>query len=1001
MSSFSDWNKALLEEYFSPASCGEAVWLQIDRHELDSFGLHIGGADGLISAVEHGPPWIQLDYANCATVALKLVEQRRAKTTQAGYIDPGVLDNNYANARAPTYLPILALWVLASSELSDRGFYAKVGEMLCQHFPNTPSLTNAMSRVWEDLERWSDRECAGRFGIFRLRVLGEHRFVGIPKSQCLATRRDVRGMCALFSAAGLRPRQTLTPLVFGRLADLAKDSHYISAGLRSAFSNSLYRDPLEEILSRAIEAWDGRRPPTTGASSTSHGKSAPKSLETDQRTTLELAPSGIDSEGWEVRWRFSASGHASDCFLVIDGVQVPSRLEPWSGCFSSRGDTQHQSLLRSLLAKTASSEVHHGIEYVDRDAPELGGGARVGRIDCRAVRILTWDAPDPNFGEVLVERGLPVFGPVYLVCSSSSRESLIRYLRNESIQFIDIPPNGLPDGWALICIEHAERLSLSQRLGLSDEDEAEAVSARLRFVGGRPILRGGLRFYAWYDLPMLEMEALPNVSIAADGVDLVALQKIEPHRDPPLVRRFAIRLLDEPRLSFDFRAVLRGQTVASVRLRISPPEGAGIGPVRSYSFDSIGRGKADDLGLRGVSIGDATCVGTVGFTSGALEIESCAIGIDRGAWPHESGCGKFLDSLAQLGSVSYGIARDQLARLADSEMQPTLLMLDLRSRAFLELQVDEKGHLVRVHAVPPTLYSLPATVGGIPLFGVCGSLRIQQWVELFSRQDCISFLEPSRHGRLPTLRLAILEESAHEVADSIGLKFEQLPCGAISRWAGSIEVAKSELVPWGWCNFSADLNQLQRLHPKTAQFIAVPSGAMVVDTSTKCQLFRFDDPQVHGLQVYMLGTISADTQPRFSFIHDSRWGVWISESAFAAMLRDRLERVDVFPWPIHYSECQRSLWLPARMKPPLVIERALTVCSGSGPQEVASVGFKIGEKIELRRQDSGARVGFLSPVYEAFVPGTWLCYEWVPPEVATLVGALLGGKILPLSDSKG
>jgi len=48
MSLFVDWNALLLEEYFPPASNGEESWLQASHHELDSFGIHLGGADGLI-----------------------------------------------------------------------------------------------------------------------------------------------------------------------------------------------------------------------------------------------------------------------------------------------------------------------------------------------------------------------------------------------------------------------------------------------------------------------------------------------------------------------------------------------------------------------------------------------------------------------------------------------------------------------------------------------------------------------------------------------------------------------------------------------------------------------------------------------------------------------------------------------------------------------------------------------------------------------------------------
>jgi hypothetical protein len=54
-----------------------------------------------------------------------------------------------------------------------------------------------------------------------------------------------------------------------------------------------------------------------------------------------------------------------------------------------------------------------------------------------------------------------------------------------------------------------------------------------------------------------------------------------------------------------------------------------------------------------------------------------------------------------------------------------------------------------------------------------------------------------------------------------------------------------------------------------------------------------------------------------------------------------------------------------------------------------------GNDLVLQRQRTGTIAGIASQVYEGFVPGAWMCYEWVPPEVATRVAALLGGEPRP------
>ena len=79
----------------------------------------------------------------------------------------------FQGANAPPYLPYIALWVLAKSEEEEPGFYAKVAELIGEPFPN--NTRQQMAAVWTDLEYWSTAQQEGRFGRFKLNVLGEHR----------------------------------------------------------------------------------------------------------------------------------------------------------------------------------------------------------------------------------------------------------------------------------------------------------------------------------------------------------------------------------------------------------------------------------------------------------------------------------------------------------------------------------------------------------------------------------------------------------------------------------------------------------------------------------------------------------------------------------------------------------------------------------------------------------------------------------------------------------
>lgn len=999
---FGEWNKLLLSEFFSTSACNEDVWIQTSRQELDSFGLHLGGADGLIEAVKLGPDWVIGAAGNVALAALRLVKLRNSANRSPRYADSGKEVVTYANQNAPTYLPYLALWVLASAESED-GFYAKVSSILGEDFSNSPEVTASMEAAWKDLQKWSDVELAGKFGRFHVRVLGSHRFVGIPRSQCMVSRKDAARISQLFKSCGLRPRQQLTTPLFRKICEIGLDANFLSSGLRYAIQHSThldspYYDPLKRKLGGLLDAWNGRITPEHFLPVSGGSDNLRVNPVTVETATLALVPSEDDVDSWIIRWRFPAAGQASECTFLIEGQDIPARLELSGDCFSSQGYV-HQDVCRTVLSKSATANVPIEARDADNAAHEVSSGSRAGVITKRGFRVLAWDAPDPRFGNELVERDLPTSGPIYLVCSSSNRNALERYLAKEKIANEPVPCGGLPNGWVLTCITKAEVLQIDQRQYLSNNDPLSSSLARIRFVGGRMIARGGSRLYASYDLPLAELDAPAGAQISADGIVFEEIFLDKSLAERVLIRRFRIRIVAEQKAAFDVQVSEGSNILCSARLRVSILEGSGVGQTRSFSLDQFGRSTASDVGLLGALIESRCDESFRDPTVELLHVAVSDIGEESNLPTQQTVSAMFLDSLAQLGSIGYGSARDQILRLAEANkinIQPALLFLDLKSRGHLEVQVDNKGHMVRIHAVPPTLYLLPAVVGDMPLMGVCGSLRLQDWTDLASLQYCRIFSKTLGSGRLPVVRLAAVDsdELKTQIAD-LGMLYTLHPFESILGWAASLRQAHSQLSGWGWQSFSADLSQLQRLHPNSAYFRNVTEGRMTVSPQTKCQLFRFEDPSVSGLQVYVLGTREPDHLTQYSFVHDSRWGVWISTMSFALMLKERLGRYDAMPWPIHYDQETRDFWLPARLKPPSVIERALTMCSGSGPLEIKVTGESGENFVHLMELPSMRSIGFISPVYQEFATGAWLCYRWIPPSVARKVASLLDGVIHP------
>lgn len=382
MSLFIDWNNLLLREFFSLAPADQDVWLQTSRVELDSFGLHLGGSAGLIQAVKSGPDWLKPSIVqHVASSAYRLMVQRQSEIRPDNYLDPEEHNAIYKGLNAPTYLPYLALWVLASSEVRV-SFYDKVGELVENPFLSTPDLTSKMESVWKDLEKWSSTETQGIFGIFKVRVLGEHRFVGIPKSQCMVSRKDFNGVIQLFLVCGLRPRQLLNAELFKRILSRGKEAHYLSNGLKKAMKNDFYHEPLLKLLAGMLDSWDGQH--LKGERLVFGPQELSNSLEEFiEEVTLKLAPSSEDASGWDIRWRFPASGNANKSIFVIENFRIPSQLEPSGACFSTAG-YQHHEACKDALLKTGSVDVSVCIEYNDEASYDVGGG--VGIITLQSVK---------------------------------------------------------------------------------------------------------------------------------------------------------------------------------------------------------------------------------------------------------------------------------------------------------------------------------------------------------------------------------------------------------------------------------------------------------------------------------------------------------------------------------------------------------------------------------------------------------------------------------------
>ena len=360
----------------------------------------------------------------------------------------------------------------------------------------------------------------------------------------------------------------------------------------------------------------------------------------------------------------------------------------------------------------------------------------------------------------------------------------------------------------------------------------------------------------------------------------------------------------------------------------------------------------------------------------------------------------FLDTLAQKGSIAYGPARDQLARLlakSGYSYGVGIALLQLRSRGHLEIQVDAEGHMARIHSVEPTLYELSATADGISVYGLLGSLRLQQWKSLAEDTEIGLVRAVQEEGSILEAWRILPSGSVRidDLASRAGLAFSGRPALGIARWAAHVgEVTESvericqESPPGGGMG-------AKKFVAASGLFREQQDQAHV-DDGIRCQLFQMPDANSDRLRVHALG-INGGSGERYGYVKDVSWGKWIALGAFCSFVKNTYGVEDACPWPIPYSRGPGTVWLPARVKLPYVLERCLVLCSGSGPTACKVKGVSKVNALELIEERHGKVLGRVSHVYDHMADGAiWLGYKWVPRGVADEIAEKIGGIVAPM-----
>ncbi len=1006
---FEEWNLILLKEYFTPAVAGEEVWIQTSRSELDAFGFHLGGAAGLIDTVKLGPTWYRMGNTDLAQNAMSLAKFRLSPTKRPlRYQDPGDTSEFYKQLHAPTYLPYVALWVLAASQQESEGFYKTVGGLVGFEFQGS-AARKAMEVLWQDLEFWSKKQCQGQFGLFYSKPLGAHPYVGLAKAQALVTGKDREGMHRLFKQEGLAGGQALSDEEFSMLASVGKNSYYLSKSLCEAMGKlETYGSVLQELFSSRLLEWNGRisAAQTSGTNPNSIGADDDQHIhEIEDELSVVLRPA-FETD-WELGWRFESSADAEGYTLDIGNSIYRGCLNATTGyvtCLDPANDKQ--LAVQSVFNSPADHETIAAVGYI-RDGDENGQTSRSYIFRSKSTRLFGWDALNPIHAQELVERTLPVAGPVYLL---SSATTVFDWLDKNNIEHSRVEEKkGLPEGWSLCAVLRVEDLSLAQKSAIQalvGDPEDGFVRARIKFVSGCPILRGGKKQYADYDLPLVELDAPIGCEVEADGLRLEEVtlsNSISSDVHQSSIRRFVIHRESHERHRFELIATLNQGILCKATLKVALSVGLEASAGKAFAIDRFGESHRSVGGIRGAILDDnierttppvfRTFAGTAswGRPTSLDEYDQYV--------KSNIAC-QLVDMVAQKGSIEYGAAKLMILRLADgANVKPAILMLQLRSRGFLEVETDQKGRLLRLHAASPTIYSTPITLStGAQWYGICGSLRLEQWRQLIVYTGIAARIELSSPQYIPTIRLSVThKDTLAGLVEHGNFQIVDYPALTVSIWASTLVQKRQRLQSnKGYENFR--VNNQQRLNPQKALFSYDRSVYMKVDPFRKVELFKIDDPVIQGSQVYMLGSL-VDEGEEYNYIQDSRWGVWLAISAFSQMLLEQGYDSVAYPWPIPYAQRDGSFWLPARLKPPVLLERALCFSSGGQPEQVrvkkiASMDEDYVELVDAAANDQP--IGKVSRLYTEMCDGKWLRYPYVPEELADSVATHLGCKLMYL-----
>lgn len=984
MNAFEQWNIKLLEHFFRAGQAGREVFLCATPDVLADIGGELGGDNGFLEAVRAGPEvrWATkaptLESRLSELMARRLNSQRRL----LGYANPEKQNPAYSpdgfiEKSAPTYLPYLAALARGAAVADAHGYYARLRNDLGLAAAWSSNQMAHTKDAWKDLERWT-KATKGHFGNFTFRTLGRLQYVGLAKGQVMVAARDEPVLFGLFESLGLKPGAALSAEeITGIVSALSLEGSGVSRGLRQAAAEPDYAEILADRLSGIHAEWTGPAPASSGRESDGATKRRRAGSHPDFRFGLGLGA------GDELPWR------------VLVGVEEGSPLATPEGgpdATLSPALESTQTPIRwqrdgvggwwAELSRAASDAVLSGERWQlrsERSAWDLEG------LEDPQVFVLEGDD-----GYRLWAEAWPEAGSAVVVSPNATHPAFLKFLElfPEGKPYEQEWLKGLPSGFAMVYVESCDRLSEEQRAAII------AAGRRTRLI----TLKGGTKedgAYLPYDLPAIVYRGPPEWRVAVAGQPGLELEDIS---DAPsgvgairngMGRGSVARVLLLPRELEDgrsFRIVVLddgGNEKAARSIQVRATEDSSLARNdTAIRLDRFGRIAEGSEGIQGVL--PATLARRYFSASGGdTEVAECARD-ELGSAPSLRGLLEhpavlFLDALSSTGSLSYSAARAKIDRLVSRRggaASPATMLVDLWRRGFIEIAHGRDGGIHRIHAVPPCAYPTSWSSEGRQIMGLAGTIRRSQWEGLAKDPVGIRLVESSfardANEDLPALRLSV---AGNEILQQQFLAHHQLewvPVQALAlvRWSASLPEVRSQLL--NDCQPPREgviYGGLKRFDAVDLRYADVPVGRPErLREGQRIAVYKFEDARRKNWWRHL-----AFTRHGVSTAADREWMRWIAMDEVGRGLRSA---------PIIHDTKRSRLYIPAAMRPPLLLERALVFCSGVPAIRSNFDSWPDGRQIQFGYKNSGQVFFDIAEDLCSGITGAeWLRYDGVPESV--------------------